>query len=91
VRNNGERNGTTSALGRAVVDGFRRDGYYLHRGLFPRAQAEEAAAWLRAQDGEKLAKSWTEQEPAVPLVDMIFLREAARAAARPNAGRHEAW
>jgi ectoine hydroxylase len=77
MRNNGERNGTmTSALGAAVVEGFRREGYYLHRGLFPRAQAEEAAAWLRAQDGEKLAKSWTEQEPAVPLAVFSVIHKA---------------
>jgi ectoine hydroxylase len=52
---------------RSTVESFQRDGYYLQRGLFPRRQAEEAAAWLRAQDQEKLAKSWTEQEPSVPL------------------------
>lgn len=48
-------------------EAFERDGYYLHRGLFDRAVMEEARAWLRSQNPETLAKSWTEQEPGVPL------------------------
>jgi len=59
--------GNPSVVGQAVVESFRRDGYYLHRGMFPRKVAEEACAWLNAQDPMKLAKSWTEQEPGVPL------------------------
>jgi len=59
--------GTTTVLGQAIVEAFQRDGYYLHRGLFPRKAAEQASAWLKAQDPATLAKSWTEQEPAVPL------------------------
>lgn len=59
--------GAASTLGPTVVERYRRDGYYLHRGLFPRRQAEEATAWLRSQDPAALAKSWTEQEPGVPL------------------------
>ena len=60
-------NGQTSGIASAVVEAFRRDGYYLHHGLFPRQTAEEACAWLKAQDPARLAKSWTEQEPGVPL------------------------
>jgi hypothetical protein len=56
-----------SALAAAISEQFVRDGYYLHRGLFPRRQAEEACAWLKSQDPATLAKSWTEQEPGVPL------------------------
>lgn len=59
--------GTRSTIGAAVVEAFGRDGYYLHRGLFARQQAEEACAWLKSQDPQRLAKSWTEQEPGVPL------------------------
>jgi len=58
---------TLGQIGNAVVEGFARDGFYLHRGLFDRSAAEEAAAWLKSQDQAALAKSWTEQEPAVPL------------------------
>lgn len=56
-----------SILAPAVVEAYQRDGYYLHRGLFGRRTAEEACAWLKAQNLEALAKSWTEQEPGVPL------------------------
>lgn len=56
-----------SAIGQAVVDGFKRDGFYLHKGLFGRDEALDAASWLKSQNQASLAKSWTEQEPAVPL------------------------
>jgi ectoine hydroxylase len=56
-----------SGLDPVAVETFRRDGYYLHRGLFERSAVEQARTWLRTQDQEKLAKSWTEQEPGVPL------------------------
>jgi ectoine hydroxylase len=51
----------------AAREQFEHDGYHATRGLFTRGEAERAAAWLRAQDQASLAKSWTEQEPAVPL------------------------
>jgi len=50
-----------------MVSAFRRDGYYLHRGFFDRHAIEEAYSWLKAQDPKALTKSWTEQEPGVPL------------------------
>jgi ectoine hydroxylase len=56
-----------SIVGPAIVEEFQREGYYLHRNMFPRAEAEAAAQWLKSQDQAKLAKSWTEQEPMVPL------------------------
>jgi ectoine hydroxylase len=61
------QNGKTSALGSAVIDTFKREGYYLHRGMFSRDAIDEVTAWLDSQDHGKLAKSWTEQEPAVQL------------------------
>lgn len=54
-------------LTEAAIESYKRDGYYIHRGLFDPRVAEEAAAWLKAQDQAALAKSWTEQEPGVPL------------------------
>lgn len=54
-------------IGRDAVEAYRRDGYYIHRGLFDKHAAQEAAAWLKAQDHATLATSWTEQEPGVPL------------------------
>lgn len=51
----------------ASAETFQRDGYYLYRGLFNREIVKEARTWLKSQDQERLAKSWTEQEPGVPL------------------------
>jgi ectoine hydroxylase len=61
------RNGRTSALASAVIDTFKREGYYLHRGMFSREAIGEVTSWLDSQDHESLAKSWTEKEPAVQL------------------------
>lgn len=55
------------SLGKAALRAFARQGYHLERGLFPRKKASAAAQWLHAQDQAKLAKTWTEQEPGVPL------------------------
>jgi len=61
------RGRTLTTLDVAAIEGYRRDGYYIHRGFFDRKEAESAGAWLKAQDHAALAKSWTEQEPGVPL------------------------
>lgn len=63
----GSENEKTSALGSALVDSFNRDGYYIHRGLFSESAVEDARTWLAEQDPAELVKSWTEQEPGVPL------------------------
>ena len=62
-----DEQGKASVGGLAVAETFKRNGYSLHRGLFPKQVVQEAAAWLKAQDPTTLAKSWTEQEPGVPL------------------------
>lgn len=54
-------------LGNTLVDNFHRDGYLFKKCLFERMTATDAVSWLKAQDQEALAKSWTEQEPGVPL------------------------
>ncbi|MDP6582765.1 MAG: phytanoyl-CoA dioxygenase family protein [Vicinamibacterales bacterium] len=73
-----------------AVEAFRRDGYYVHRHLMEPATAEDACAWLRAQNPADLAKSWTEQEPGVPLavfsVAHIGDHPIARIAAAPSLG-----
>jgi ectoine hydroxylase len=50
-----------------IVEDFDREGFYLHRGLFSRENISKAVTWLKAQDPKTLIKSWTDQEPAVPL------------------------
>ena len=54
-------------LDSADVDEYRSNGFHLCRGLFSPEAATNAAAWLHAQDQPTFAKSWTEQEPGVPL------------------------
>jgi ectoine hydroxylase len=54
-------------LDRADVDEYHSNGFHLCRGLFSPEAATNAAAWLNAQDQLAFAKSWTEQEPGVPL------------------------
>jgi ectoine hydroxylase len=73
---------TLGSIGTAVIEGYKRDGYYLHRSLFSRGEALEAAGWLHAQDHQALAKSWTEQEPAVPLAVYSVIHQGTDPIAR---------
>jgi ectoine hydroxylase len=50
-----------------IVEDFDRDGFYLHRGLFSKQSISKGVTWLKTQDPKTLIKSWTDQEPAVPL------------------------
>jgi ectoine hydroxylase len=56
-----------SHIDQAIIDSFNRDGFYLHRNLFSPQTVGDAVTWVKAQDPQALAKSWTEQEPGVPL------------------------
>ncbi len=88
----GSENDKTSALGSAVVEAFNRDGYYIHRGLFSEAAVEEARTWLAEQDPAELVKSWTEQEPGVPLAVFSVIHKdehpISGAGQRPADARH---
>ena len=46
---------------------FKEDGYILLKDIIPKDVSQSAAKWLRGRDQEKLAKTWTDQEPGVPL------------------------
>jgi len=46
---------------------FESKGFVLVKNFFKKKNCEKAAKWLKFQNPKKLAKSWTEQEPAVPL------------------------
>ena len=50
-----------------AIGHFNQNGYFLFRGFFNKKTAIDAACWVKAQATDKLAKSWTEQEPGVPL------------------------
>ncbi len=58
---------TCSSTDPAIADSFNRDGFYLHRGLFGAQAVGDAVAWIKTQNPRVLARSWTEQEPGVPL------------------------
>lgn len=62
--------GSIPTVGAAAVEAYARDGYFVHRGLFERAAVTQARDWLDAQDHASLARTWTEQEPGVPLAVM---------------------
>lgn len=46
---------------------FNANGYLFLQELFQEKVMNEAVAWMKRGDGEAKAKSWTEQEPGVPL------------------------
>ena len=54
---------------------FQEKGYLLVKDFFKRDQCELASGWLKKQDHSKLAKSWTEQEPAVDLAVYSVIHE----------------
>jgi ectoine hydroxylase-related dioxygenase (phytanoyl-CoA dioxygenase family) len=51
----------------SILNEFNKNGFYLHRGMFSQQVAGDAATWLKNQPPHSLVKSWTEQEPGVPL------------------------
>jgi len=56
-----------SNINNKAIEYFQINGFYLLEGAFQREKAEGTAHWLKSQDLEVLAKTWTEQEPLVPL------------------------
>jgi len=61
----------------AQREAFRSRGFVVLRGLFPRAEAAAAAAWLHSQDPDVINESWTEREPGVPLAVYSVAHEGA--------------
>ena len=46
---------------------YQDKGYVLVKNFFDKKECLKAAKWLQSKNHKKLAKSWTEQEPGVPL------------------------
>ena len=43
---------------------YKKNGYFLIKGMFNRKESQEASNWLRSQDLEKLSKKeWPDWEP----------------------------
>lgn len=57
----------SNSLTKEQHDTFRQKGFLLLRNFFPKEKAIAAGNWLKNQDQEKLAKTWTDQEPGVKL------------------------
>lgn len=49
------------------INKFKDDGFYLFKNLFRKDEIKSAVDWFNNKNPSKLAKSWTEKEPAVPL------------------------
>jgi len=49
------------------IENFNKNGFFLFEGAFQEADVEEAVKWLKSQNLQALAKTWTDQEPLVPL------------------------
>ena len=56
------------------INKFKNDGFVLVKGFFNIEECKSAAEWLKSQD-QKLAKSWTEQEPGVDLAVYSVIHE----------------
>ena len=54
---------------------FQQDGYLLVKKFFKQNDCIDASNWLKKQDQSKLAKSWTEKEPAVELAVYSVIHE----------------
>ena len=50
-----------------AIEHFGKNGFYLLEGMFKREDAEKVACWLKSQDLEALATTWTDREPLVSL------------------------
>lgn len=57
------------------IRAFQQDGYLLVKNFFKQNDCTDASNWLKKQDHSKLAKSWTEKEPAVELAVYSVIHE----------------
>ncbi len=49
-----------------IVD-FKKQGFYLAKNIINLDEIKAATRWFKSQDPKKLVKTWTEQEPQVPI------------------------
>ncbi len=50
-----------------MIEDYKKDGFFLKKGVFPKEEIAKVVTWLNSQDLKSLSKSWTEQEPGVDL------------------------
>lgn len=54
-------------LSQIQINHFKQKGYVVIKNFFSKKKCIDASRWLHKQNPKKLANSWTEQEPMVPL------------------------
>lgn len=54
-------------LSQSQINYFKKRGYVIVKKFFSKKSCVDASKWLHKQNPKKLANSWTEQEPMVPL------------------------
>ena len=54
-------------LKKSQIKQFKEQGYLVLKSFYPKKNINEALKWLKSRDPKKIAKSWTEKEPGVPI------------------------
>ena len=54
-------------LKKSQIKQFKEQGYLVLKSFYPKKNLNEALKWLKSRDPKKIAKSWTEKEPGVPI------------------------
>ncbi len=62
-------------LNNSQIKKFNKDGYLIIKSFFSKKKISDTLRWLRSRDPRKIAKSWTEKEPGVPIAVYSALSE----------------
>ena len=54
-------------LSKSQIKQFKDQGYLIFKSFYPKKRLDDALKWLKTRDPKKIAKSWTEKEPGVPI------------------------
>ena len=54
-------------LKKSQLDKFDKQGFIIIKNFYSKKKINEALKWLKSRNPKKIAKSWTEKEPGVPI------------------------
>ena len=54
-------------LSKSQIKQFKDQGYLIFKSFYPKKKLDDTLKWLKSRDPKKIAKSWTEKEPGVPI------------------------
>ena len=54
-------------LSKSQIKQFKDQGYLVLKSFYSKKKLDDALKWLKTRDPKKIAKSWTEKEPGVPI------------------------